>query len=83
MKGVISGYCLWNILQVTLLEKLTVLILIQNLQLLISSWPEAEGDESCSSHFMQVQSNCLSDYAKSLKLFTFVVFLVLVIKNCK
>uniref|UniRef100_A0A4W6DX47 G domain-containing protein n=1 Tax=Lates calcarifer TaxID=8187 RepID=A0A4W6DX47_LATCA len=38
-------------------------------------WPKIEGDELNSSCYIQVHFNSLSDYADSLKLITFVVFL--------
>lgn len=50
---------------------------------ILRSWPEVEWDESCASCFLHVQINSLCDYADSLKLITFVVFLLWVIENCK
>ncbi len=50
---------------------------------LICSWPKVEGDELFSSHYMHMQFNTLSDFAESLKLITYVVFLFRVTENCK
>ncbi len=42
-----------------------------------------EGNELSSSRYMHARFNCLSDYAESLKLMTFVVFLFWVIEQRK
>lgn len=50
---------------------------------MLRSWPKVELDELCTSRFLHVQISSLCDYADSLKLITFVVFLLWVIENCK
>lgn len=44
---------------------------------LLSLWPEVKADELYSSRSMHMQFNSYSDYAESLKLVTFVVFVFL------
>ncbi len=50
---------------------------------LIVSWLKVEGVEFYSSTYTQVQLSSLGGYAESLTLISFVVFLFLVIENCK